>query len=310
MNMTVNIEMMRMLKYSALALSVILSACTSPPEHDAEGTFEATEITVSAEGTGQLLSFDLEAGDNVTKGMKIGLIDTLQLSLQRRELQSRKAALLNTRPDISAQVAATREQIAGTRTERDRVERLLAEGAATKQQLDQLNTRLAALEGQLKGQLSTLESNTSGLNKQAAAIDAQLAAIEDKIGKCIIASPLSGTILDTYVEAGEVTAFGKPLFRMADLQRMFLRAYFTSDQLADIGLGQKVKVVADYGGGKEKTYDGTIVYIAAESEFTPKTIQTKDTRANLVYAVKIAVENDGLIKIGQSGCVYVGDKSE
>lgn len=135
-------------------------------------------------------------------------------------------------------------------------------------------------------------------------------AIDDQISNCVITSPISGTVLSKVAESGEVTAFGRPLFKVADMNNIYLRAYFTSDQLSDLRLGQKVTVMADYGGGNEKEYEGTVSFISPQSEFTPKTIQTRDSRANLVYAVKIAVRNDGLLKIGLTGNVYVGDKSK
>lgn len=284
------------------------AACSSEQDYDAQGTFEATEITVSSEGTGRLLSLDIEEGDSVTKGVDIGLIDTLQLHLQRQELTRQKSATLNSRPDLQRQAASLREQINGAKTERDRIVRLLKDGAATQKQLDDATTRLASLEGQLSAQLSSLRNSTASLDDKASAVDAQLASTADKLKKCHVQSPVSGVVLTKYAEAGEVAAFGTPLFKVADISQMYLRAYFTSDQLSGLRLGQKVKVVADYGGDNRREYQGTITYIAQKSEFTPKTIQTRNSRANLVYAVKIAVRNDGLLKIGMSGEVYVGNK--
>lgn len=287
-----------------------LAACSPKPDYDAQGTFEATEVTVSAEGTGKIISLAVEQGDSVTKGEPVGQIDTIQLCLQKTGLSRQIAALENSRPNLEAQIASLQEQIAGTRIDRDRIARLLIEGAATRQQLDNLNTRLASLEGQLAAQKSSVTNNTLSINEQVKALQAQSKAIDDQIAKCLIYSPLSGIVLTKTSEVGEVTSFGKPLFKVADMDNLYLRAYFTSDQLAQLRLGQKVRVVADYGAGNEKGYDGTVTFISPQSEFTPKTIQTRDSRANLVYAVKIAVKNDGLLKIGLTGNVYVGNNGK
>lgn len=293
-----------------LSCTLALTSCSSKPEYDAQGTFEATEIIVSAEGTGKILSLGVEQGDSLVAGQIVGQIDTIQLSLQKHELELQRSALESSRPDLAAQIASVKEQIAGTRTDRDRIARLLAEDAATQQQLDNLNTRLASLQGQLDAQTSSINKNRSSIDEQVSALTVKASAIEDQIAKCVITTPISGIVLDKIAEAGEVTAFGKPLFKIADMGNIYLRAYFTSDQLSGLRLGQKVSVVADYGGGNEKEYEGTISYISSQSEFTPKTIQTRNSRANLVYAVKIAVKNDGLLKIGLTGNVYVGDNGK
>lgn len=285
----------------------VLASCSGKAGYDAQGTFEATETTVSAEGTGRILSLAIEQGDSVAAGQTVGLIDTVQLSLQRAELLSQRCALENSRPNLEAQVASIQEQIAGTTIERNRIARLLSEGAATQQQLDNLNTRLASLQGQLAAQQSSVTNTISSIDEQVNALTARLQAVEDQISKCVIISPASGVVLNKIAEAGEVATFGKPLFKVADMDNMYLRAYFTSDQLADLRLGQSVRVVADYGGGNEKEYEGTVSFISPQSEFTPKTIQTRNSRANLVYAVKIAVPNDGMLKIGLTANVYVSD---
>ncbi len=211
------------------------------------------------------------------------------------------------RPDISKQASSLREQIAKQQTERRRVESLLRDGAATAKQLDDIDAQLRVLNGQLDALLSTLENNTLSIDENSSAIELQIAQIEDRLAKCRIASPIGGTVLAKYAEAGELASVGKPLMKVADLEHMHLRAYFTSDQLAGLELGQRVTVTADFGGEQQVDYPGRIVWIASESEFTPKTIQTRDSRANLVYAVKIAVENDGKLKIGLYGEVWLDD---
>lgn len=294
--------MKRILYIVAAMLAV---SCDSEPEFDAQGTFEAVEVVVSSEAVGHILYFNVEEGSSVTAGATVGAIDSLQLHLQRKQLSAQLSALLGSRPDIKAQAASLREQIAKQRTERSRVDNMLRDGAATQKQLDDIEAQIRVLESQLTATLSTLGKNTASINDNAAALEAQTAALDDRIAKCRIVSPIDGTVLVKYAEAGELAAVGKPLMKIADLNNIYLRAYFTSDQLGRLKLGDKVKVVADFGGGERYDYEGRIAWISSESEFTPKTIQTKDSRANLVYAVKIAVRNDGRLKIGLAGEVVL-----
>lgn len=288
-----------------IAVAMLAVSCGSKPPYDAQGTFEATEVVVSSEAAGRILRFDVEEGMPVTSGTTVGSIDSLQLCLQRKQLAAQLSALLGSRPDIKAQAASLREQIAKQQTERTRVQNMLRDGAATQKQLDDIEAQIRVLESQLTATLSTLGKNTATINDNAAALEAQVAALDDRIAKCRIISPVSGTVLVKYAEAGELAAVGKPLMKIADLNDIYLRAYFTSDQLSRIRLGDKVRVVADFGGDERYDYEGRIAWIASESEFTPKTIQTKDSRANLVYAVKIAVHNDGRLKIGLAGEVML-----
>ncbi|MCF0214427.1 MAG: HlyD family efflux transporter periplasmic adaptor subunit, partial [Muribaculaceae bacterium] len=271
----------------------------------AEGSFEATEVTISAETSGKIIDFDVEEGDVVELNSKIALIDTVQLSLQKAQLLCGQVATLASRPDIAAQQEALKQQIKNSIVERDRISRLLADGAATQKQLDNANQHIATLESQLNGLSSQLNTQTNTLNKQVETTGAQIAQINDMIRRSLVLSPISGTVLTKYAEAGEITAPGKPLLKMADLNKIYLRAYLTSAQLADIKLGDKVKVQANYGGGNTQDYEGVIQWISSQNEFTPKTIQTDDSRANLVYAVKIAVKNDGKLKIGLQGRVIL-----
>lgn len=288
-----------------IAAAMLAVSCGSEAPYDAQGIFEATEIVVSSEAAGRILRFDVEEGMPVTSGAAVGAIDSLQLHLQRKQLAAQLAALIGSRPDIEAQAASLREQIAKQQTERARVQNMLRDGAATQKQLDDIEAQIRVLESQLTATLSTLGKNTATIDGNAAALEAQVAALDDRIAKCRIISPVSGTVLVKYAEAGELAAVGKPLMKIADLNDIYLRAYFTSDQLGRIRLGDKVRVVADFGGDERYDYEGRIAWIASESEFTPKTIQTKDSRANLVYAVKIAVENDGRLKIGLAGEVVL-----
>ncbi len=288
-----------------IVVAILAVSCGKERGFDAQGTFEATEVVVSSEANGKILSFDIEEGVTVDAGEVLGSIDSLQLHLQRKQLTAQQSALLGSRPDIDKQVAALREQIAKQRSELRRVENMLSDGAATQKQYDDIEAQIKILEGQLDASLSTLDKNTTTINNNATALEAQIAALDDRIVKCRIVSPVSGTVLVKYAEAGELATMGKPLMKVADLDNIYLRAYFTSDQLSKIRLGDKVGVVADFGGDERYDYEGRIAWISAESEFTPKNIQTVDSRANLVYAVKVAVENDGRLKIGLAGEVVL-----
>ena len=279
----------------------LLAACGDSAEYDAQGTFEATEVVISAEATGRILNFDIEEGMTLTAGDVVGAIDSIQLHLQREQLVAQQTALLGSRPDIQKQVATLREQISKQRDELERTENMLRDGAATTKQRDDIEAHIRLLESQLDATLSTLNKNTTTINNNVAALEAQIAALDDRIAKCSILSPVGGTVLVKYAEAGEFATAGKPLMKVADLNNIFLRAYFTSEQLSSIKLGDKVTVTADFGEDERYDYEGEITWIATESEFTPKNIQTAESRANLVYAVKIAVKNDGRLKIGLAG---------
>lgn len=290
-----------MKKIVYFAIAALAVSCSNKAEFDAQGTFEATEVVVSAEAMGKILNFAVEEGATVAAGSVVGAIDSVQLHLQRKQLIAQQSALLASRPDAKAQVASLREQVAKQRTELARIESMLRDGAATTKQKDDIEAQIRILESQLSATLSTLDKNTATINDNAAAMEAQIELLSDRIAKCQIVSPVSGTVLVKYAEAGELATAGKPLMKVADLDKIYLRAYFTSDQLASIKLGDTVTVTADFGGEERYDYQGRIAWVSSESEFTPKTIQTRDSRANLVYAVKIAVKNDGKLKIGLAG---------
>lgn len=282
-------------------LLLILAGCSRSESFDATGTFEATEVTVSAEASGRIIAFNVNEGDRIEQGQTVGTIDTVQLYLQKMQLERQIASVRSNRPDISKQVTALQEQIAQQETERTRVKRLLDDGAATTKQLDDIDASLKILNGQLEATLSTLRNNTASIDENSSSIELQIAQVEDRLAKCRIVSPVTGTVLAKYAETGELASTGRPLMKVADLDHIYLRAYFTSEQLAALQLGQEVTVTADFGADEQYEYPGHIIWIASESEFTPKNIQTRNTRANLVYAVKIAVENDGRLKIGLYG---------
>lgn len=296
---------MRYLQILLAVAAVLCSSCSGKTEFDACGNFEADEILVSSQGTGQLMWSDIQEGMTVTAGNTLGIIDTVQLYLQKTQLESQLKSVMSSRPDVESQVASLRSQIANLKSEKSRLERLVAKGAAPTKQVDDIKAQIVILESQLDAQLSALSKNTSAVEFNANAISAQIDMIEDKISKCHIVSPVNGTVIAKYIHAGELVGMGTPIMKVADLENMFLRAYFTSDQLGSILLGHKVTVTADFGGEQQFQYEGKIVWISSESEFTPKSIQTRNTRANLVYAVKIAVRNDGRLKIGTYGEVNI-----
>lgn len=280
---------------------MLLTACGAATEPDAYGTFEAEEVIVSAEANGKILYFNVVEGEVLKADSVVGAIDSMQLFYQRQHLLAQQASLLKSRPDTEKRVAAIKQQIAAQQQELRRVEKLLRDNAATPKQRDDILSQINILEGQLTATTSSLNTNISTIDGNATALEPQIAALTDQIQKCCISAPVAGTVLVKYAHAGELATVGKPLMKMADLSQIHLRAYFTSEQLAALKLGDEVTVTADFGGDQRYDYVGCIAWIAAESEFTPKTIQTKDSRANLVYAVKIAVKNDGRLKIGLSG---------
>lgn len=290
-----------MKRIAYIAIAMLIVSCGKQTEFDAQGTFEVTEIIVSSEASGRILHFETEEGALVEAGQHVGDVDSLQLHLQRKQLMAQQSALLNTRPDVKKQVASLREQIAQQKSELRRIENMLRDGAATQKQHDDISAHIRFLEGQLEATLSTLGKNTASINDNSAALEAQIAALNDRIAKCHIVAPVSGTVLMKYAEAGELSTVGKPLMKIANLEKIYLRAYINAAQLTELQLGQTVTVFADQGKKDRRSYEGKLIWIADKAEFTPKTIQTRDERANLVYAIKIAVKNDGLIKQGMYG---------
>lgn len=292
-----------MKKFIAMAsAALMLAACgKSEKEYDATGTFEATETTISAEQNGTLLTFVLNEGDEIEAGSEVGLIDTTQTWLKLQQAQATQAVYQSQKPDIEKQTSATRQQLAKAQAEQQRYKELVADGAAPSKMLDDVTNQVQVLQRQLAAQLSSLSTNTNALSKQMAATEVQIDQLRDQLRKCHITAPLKGIVLEKYAERGEFVAVGKPLFKMADMEEVYIRAYVTSAQLQDIRTGQQVKVFADYGNGQKKEYDGVVSWISSRSEFTPKTILTDDERADLVYALKVRVKNDGYIKIGMYG---------
>lgn len=287
--------------YITAALVIVISSCSDKQAYDATGIFEATTVTVSAETTGKIMDMTVSEGDSVVAGNMMALVDTTMLGLQKKQIISQQQSTEAMSPDISAQVASLRSQISHQQHETERQEKLLAAGATTRKQYDDAAAMLRTLRDQLAATLSSLGKNRSSISENAIALQYQREQVEDQISRSLVTAPITGTVLVKYAEPGEFATPGKPLLKLADLNRIYLRSYFTASRLADIRIGQHVTVIADFGGDEQFEYPGTITWIAEESEFTPKSIQTDDSRANLVYAVKIAVKNDGRLKLGQYG---------
>lgn len=288
--------------YVLAGVALMMVACGGNEKaYDATGTFEATETTVYAEQSGALLTFSVNEGDMIEAGKEVGLIDTTQTWLKIQQMAATKEVYQSQKPDMERQIAATRQQLSKAQQDEQRYRELVADGAAPSKMLDDASSQVKVLQKQLDAQISSLSTSTRSLDKQTVAANVQIEQLRDMLRKCHIVTPTKGTVLEKYVERGEFVAIGKPLFKIADTEQMFMRAYVTSAQLQNIKIGQKVKVFADYGDGQKKAYEGTISWISSRSEFTPKTILTDDERADLVYAVKVAIKNDGYVKIGMYG---------
>lgn len=280
-------------------LFLLLASCNRQNNlYDASGTFEAEEIIISAEATGTIRSFAVQEGQTLKAGEIVGYIDSTQLSLKKKQLQAQINAVLSRKPDVALQLASLAEQLKTAEREQQRINKLFAADAATGKQHDDAEAQVAFLKKQIAAQRSSLGITSSSISEETLPIQAQIEQLNDQLSKCRIANETNGTVLTKYAEAGEAAVAGKPLYKIADLSGLLLRAYITGDQFAQVKLAQPVKVLVDKGDGTMKEYDGVLEWISSKAEFTPKTIQTKDERANLVYAVKIRVKNDGYLKIG------------
>jgi HlyD family secretion protein len=295
--------MKKIILLAVMACVILISCSKGDEQFDATGTFEATEILVSAEQNGKILSLDIEEGQKLDVGERVGVIDTMQLYLKKLQLLSNAQSLDLQRPDILKQVASIKEQIIQAKKDQQRQENLIKANAGNQKDLDDINAKIKILSSQLEAQNSSLQKSNESLNSQTSGVRIQVMQLDDQLTKCYISSPISGIVLTKYANRGEYTIIGKALFKIADINNMYLRAYITNEQLTKIKLSQKVKVYVDKGNKDYKEYSGIISWISSSAEFTPKTIQTKDERQNLVYAIKILVHNDGIIKEGMYGQV-------
>jgi HlyD family secretion protein len=288
--------------YLLAFLSFITISCAqTDSEFDATGNFEADEIIISAEAAGKILRLDIEEGSELKSQTPIGLIDTTQLYLKKKQLEYSIRAVNAKQPNSTIQLAAIQEQIETAKREKKRVENLLKDDAATQKQLDDINSQLDLLQRQYSATQSTLNITKQSLQSETLPLQAQLEQVQDQIKKSQIINPINGTVLTLFAKQNEVVAPGKALYKIADLSTIILRAYISGNQLSQIKLGQSVTVLVDAANDEYKKYTGTISWVSDKAEFTPKTIQTKEERANLVYAIKIDVKNDGYLKLGMYG---------
>ena len=287
--------------FFGLAFSAVLLGCTEEKTFDASGSFEAEETIISSQTAGIIKQFMIEEGQVLEAGQLVGYVDSVQLYLQKRQLEAQITALTGRKPNISLQLAALNEQLKTAQREQARVGNLVKADAATPKQLDDATAQVEVIKAQIQAQKSTLNISTQGISNDATPMEVQIAQLNDQLEKSIIINPLTGTVLIKYAEQNEMTAPGKPLYKIADLSKIILRVYISGNQLSQVKLGQKVTVHTDNGEGGFDQTEGTISWINDKAEFTPKTIQTKDERANMVYAIKVDVPNDGKFKIGMYG---------
>ena len=300
---------------AACVVMLFINCNTNGNRHDASGTFEADEVIVSSELNGKIVSLDVHEGDVIDKNALVGKIDALNLSLQKEQVEASIQALSEKTTDVSPQVklledqlAVQESQLANYLHEKARIEKLLKQDAATGKQLDDINAQIDVIKKQMamtQQQINVQKNNIATQNRsilsEGKPLEKRAAQLQDQLNRSSIINPINGTVLTKYAEAGEVTSAGKALYKVADLSTINLRAYVTGTQLSQIKLGQTVKVLVDDGPKNYREYPGTITWISDKAEFTPKTIQTKEERANLVYATKIKVKNDGRLKIGMYG---------
>jgi len=281
---------------------VFLTSCKNDKKQfDASGSFEAEETLISSEASGTLKQFTVEEGQILKTGQLIGYVDSIQLYLKKKQLEAQINAVLSKKPNVAVQLAALQEQLKTAETEQKRVSNLVKADAATPKQLDDINGSIEVIKKQIEAQRSSLDISSEGIGKETLPLEVQIEQVNDQLKKCSIINPLNGTVLTKYANMNEVTTQGKPLYKIADLSTIILRAYITGNQLVQLKLDQTVKVSTDDGNGGFKQTEGIITWINDKAEFTPKTIQTKDERANMVYAIKVKVKNDGSYKIGMYG---------
>ncbi|MDX1758740.1 MAG: HlyD family efflux transporter periplasmic adaptor subunit [Arenibacter algicola] len=283
----------------------ILGSCTGNGDKaDGYGNFEATEITISAEANGKILFLDAEEGNVLAQNEVVGVIDTVQLSLKRDQLLASKNTIFSKSRNVLSQREVLKEQLKVAQNDKARVENLLQAKAATTKQLDDINGQINIIIEQIK----SVETQNSPIINEIKSIEIQIRQIEDQIHKSVIQNPVKGTVLVKYAEPNEITAFGKPLYKIANLEDMILRVYISENQLSTLKIGQEVSVKID-AGQEMISYPGVVSWIAESAEFTPKIIQTKEERVNLVYAVKVKVRNDGSLKIGMPAEMWIATKT-
>lgn len=283
----------------AIFLLALLPSCTpETPLADAYGNFEAREVVVSSEVTGKLLEFRVEEGETLDSGLQVGLIDTVPYHLRRLQLLASLQALPQKKINADPQIDIYVQQRNNLLREIKRGEALAQSNAITPKQLDDLRGQLDVINQQMASAKAQETISNRGILAELAPLEAQLKQVEDQISRCYLFNPIQGTVLQKMTESSEMAIAGKALYKIADLNTMTLRAYFSGDQLPHIKIGQTVKVLIDDSKESNRELPGVITWISDQAEFTPKIVQTKEERVNLVYAVKIQVQNDGAVKIG------------
>jgi len=282
----------------AAVSSALLQSCNHDIAFDACGQIEATQVIVSAETNGKILDLNIQEGDQVSEGQMVGALDSMQVKLQVSELEKRMEGAKSRIVDINRQSAPNQKQLASLEKELTRFSNLYEANAATQKQVDEISDKIDILKAQIAAQKQSWERGNDGVIYEIDTYEVQLAQREDQLAKCRIVVPVSGTVLTKYAERGETVTNGKPLFKIADMEHLFVRAYFTTEQLAGVKVGDTVTVIPDDGSASPKEYQGSITSIASQAEFTPKNIQTRDERADMVYAVKVSVPNDGTLRLG------------
>lgn len=291
-------------QYYILVLLPWLYGCSGNNDKaDAYGNFEAVEVIISSEANGKLLSFKLEEGEQLTNGQVLGYVDSVQLYLNKKQLEASIGAIKSKTQNVQVQIDVLENQKENLLREKNRIERLLADSAATRKQYDDIIGDLDVVEKKIVATKSQLNTTNRGILSEIKPLEVKIQQIDDQLRKCIIRNPNEGTVLTKFAFENEITAFGKPLYKIADLEDITLRAYVSGNQLANVKIGQEVRVKVDQDEG-EKEFTGKITWISANAEFTPKVIQTKEERVNLVYAFKVLVRNNGELKIGMPGEVY------
>ena len=310
--------------FKIMVIAAFAACNQNNAKSDASGTFEADEVVVSSEVSGKIISLNVKEGDNIPKDSVTVSIDSVPLALQKEQVEASIKALGEKTLDVMPQIkmlleqkAVQESQLQNQLHEKERIERLIKADAATGKQLDDINAQIDVLtkqivvtERQIQVQRTNVNTQNRTILSESGPLEKKVKQFQDQMQRANIANPINGTVLTKYVEAGEIVSPGKALYKIADLSVITLRAYITGTQLSEVKLGQQVKVLVDSGANKYREYIGTITWISDKAEFTPKTIQTKEERANLVYAIKIKVKNDGYLKIGMYGEVILNPNAK
>jgi HlyD family secretion protein len=294
-----------MKKLFFIPVILFLASCSGGKgDSDAWGTFEATETIISAEVPGKILRFDIEEGQVLKSGTMIGLIDTTDWLLKKEQLISQKSSIASKYPNVASQIAVQEQQLKNLQIEKDRIVKLYKDGAATKKQLDDINGSIDLVQKQIQ----SIETQNTSVGGELGSLSKQIEQIDENLKRCHLINPINGTVLDKYAETNEITATGKSLYKIADLSELYLRVYVSGSQLPNVKIGDKVDVFVDKDESSNQKLEGEVSWISTSAEFTPKIIQTKEERVNLVYAVKVRVKNDGTLKIGMPGEIKLRSK--